>query len=144
MSADPVAPDPYADPAVIERLLDEAQVWAVVGLRDDPRRAAWGVARWLLDHGKTVVPVHPAAEVVHGCQGVRTLDEVPYPIDVADMFVNSGLVGPVVDQAVVIGARAVWLQLDVIDVGAVARAAAAGLDVVMDRCPAIEGRRLGR
>jgi predicted CoA-binding protein len=134
----------YADEAVIRRLLDDAQVWAVVGLRDDPRRAAWGVARYLLSLGKTVVPVHPRAETVHGQQGYRTLADVPLPIDVADMFVNSELVGPVVDEAIAVGAKAVWLQLDVIDVAAAGRAAAAGLDVVMDRCPAIEGRRLGR
>jgi predicted CoA-binding protein len=80
---------------------------------------------------------------VHGAAGVRTLAEIDGPVDVVDVFVNAGLAGAVVDQAVAAGARAVWLQLGVIDEAAAARALAAGLDVVMDRCPAIEARRLG-
>jgi predicted CoA-binding protein len=93
--------------------------------------------------GHRIVPVHPRAETVHGQPGYRTLAEIPFPVDVADMFVNSGRVGAVVDDAIRAGVKAVWLQLDVIDRAAVARAASSGLDVVMDRCPAIEARRLG-
>ncbi len=101
------------------------------------------MAAYLQDLGQTIVPVHPRAETVHGAPGVRTLAEVGGPVDVVDVFVNSGLAGDVVDQAVAVGARAVWLQLGVVDEAAAERAAAAGLDVVMDTCPAIEGRRLG-
>ncbi len=133
----------YADDAVIRRLLVEARVWAVVGLADNPARPAWGVARRLQAHGKRIVPVHPRAERVHGEPGYPTLMDIGFPVDVVDLFVNSTRVGGIVDAAVTIGAPAVWTQLDVVDLDAAARASAAGLDVVMDRCPAIEGPRLG-
>jgi len=133
----------YADPAVIRRLLTEAEVWAVVGLGDNPSRAAWSVARRLQANGKKLVPVHPRAESVFGELGYATLADVPGHVDVVDMFVNSRRVGPIVDQAIEAGAGAVWTQLDVVDLEAAARAAAAGLDVVVDRCPAIEAARLG-
>jgi len=84
--------------------------------------------------------VHPKAETVHGETGFSSLSEIEQPVDVVDCFVNSDLVGSVVDEAIAIGAKAVWLQLDVIDEAAVARAQAAGLLTVMDRCPAIEYR----
>jgi len=137
------AADPYGDPQLMARLLTQAQVWAVVGLSTNSRRAAYGVAEVLQRKGRTIVPVHPKAEPVHGATGYPTLADVPVPIDVVDCFVNSSRVGSVVDDAIAVGAKAVWLQLDVIDQAAAARAAAAGLDVVMDRCPAIEGPRLG-
>jgi predicted CoA-binding protein len=133
----------YGDEAVIRRLLTETEVWAVVGLADNPARPAWGVARRLQSHGKRIIPVHPRAETVHGEQGYATLAEIPVPVDVVDLFVNSTRVGELMDAAIAIGAPAVWTQLDVVDDAAAARAAAAGLDVVMDRCPAIEGPRLG-
>lgn len=84
--------------------------------------------------------MHPKAETVHGETGFMSLSEIEQPVDVVDCFVNSDLVGSVVDEAIAIGAKAVWLQLDVIDEAAVARAQAAGLLTVMDRCPAIEYR----
>jgi predicted CoA-binding protein len=84
--------------------------------------------------------VHPKAETVHGEAAYITLSEIPVPVDVVDCFVNSQLVGSVVDEAIAIGAKAIWLQLDVIDEEAIARAQAAGLLTVMDRCPAIEYR----
>ena len=112
--------------------------WAVVGLSTDRSRAAYGVAAFLQAQGKRIVPVHPRAEIVHGEQGYATLAEVPVPIDVVDCFVNSRLVGPVVDQAVEVGARGVWMQLGVRDERAAQRARAAGLAVVMDACPKIE------
>ena len=77
---------------------------------------------------------------MHGEVGYKTLSEIPGSVDVVDCFVNSTLVGKVVDEAISIGAKAVWLQLDVIDTDAIARAQAAGLITVMDRCPAIEYR----
>ena len=84
--------------------------------------------------------MHPKAETVHGEAAYTTLSEIPVPVDVVDCFVNSQLVGSVVDEAIAIGAKAIWLQLDVIDEEAIARAQAAGLLTVMDRCPAIEYR----
>ncbi len=115
--------------------------WAVVGLGNNPERAAYRVAKLLQDKGHRIVPVYPRAETVHGEMGYKTLAEIPFPIDVVDCFVNSNLVGKVVDEAIAIGAKAVWLQLDVIDEAAVARAEAAGLLAIMDRCPAIEYKK---
>ena len=116
------------------------KVWAVVGLGNNPDRAAYGVAKLLQDKGHQIIPVYPRAEEVHGQFGYKTLSEIPIKVDVVDCFVNSKLVGKVVDEAIAIGAKAVWLQLDVIDEAAVARAQAAGLLTVMNRCPAIEYR----
>ena len=112
--------------------------WAVVGLGNNPERAAFGVAKLLQDKGHRIIPVYPRADTVHGEVGYRTLSEVPNAIDVVDCFVNSARVGEVVDEAIAIGAKAIWLQLDVIDEAAIARAEAAGLIAIMDRCPAIE------
>lgn len=123
----------------VETLLS-LDTWAVVGLSTNPARAAFGVASFLQGKGKRVVPVHPAAEQVHGEPGFATLTEVPFPVDVVDCFVRSELVGPVVDEAIAIGAKGVWMQLGVVDEQAAARAEAAGLVVVMDRCPKIEWR----
>ncbi|WP_028048343.1 CoA-binding protein [Cellulomonas sp. URHD0024] len=131
------------DPEVIRRLLTAPGRWAVVGLSSNRARAAYGVSAYLGRIGKEIVPVHPSGDAVHGAAGVRSLAEVQGPIDVVDVFVNRSLAGGVVDQAIAVGAGAVWLQLDVIDEEAAARAEAAGLDVVMNACPAIEGPRLG-
>ena len=132
------------DPEVIRRLLLTPARWAVVGLSTNRARAAWGVAGYLRETlGHEVVPVHPRAEAVAGVPGWPDLASVPPPVDVVDVFVNSRRAGAVVDDAIAVGARAVWLQLGVVDEDAAARAAEAGLDVVMDACPAIEGRRLG-
>lgn len=118
-------------------------VWAVVGLSQDRSRAAYGVAQFLQARGKRIVPVHPSAQEVHGEPGYPRLADIPFPVDVVDCFVNSRLVGPVVDEAVAAEAAGVWMQLGVVDDEAAARARAAGLTVVMDRCPKIEWRRLG-
>lgn len=132
------------DPAVVRRLLSTPGRWAVVGLSDNRRRVAYDIAGYLVDRlGQRIVPVHPRAESVLGETGYPTLADVPGRIDVVDVFVRSELAGDVVDQAIAVGASAVWLQLGVVDEAAAARAAAAGLDVVMDTCPAIEAPRLG-
>ncbi|MEU7008708.1 MULTISPECIES: CoA-binding protein [unclassified Streptomyces] len=112
--------------------------WAVVGLSSNQRRAAYGVAAVLQRYGKRIVPVHPKAETVHGEQGYASLADIPFPVDVVDVFVNSEHAGQVADEAVAVGAKAVWFQLGVIDEAAYERTREAGLDMVMDRCPAIE------
>ena len=140
-------PDLYGDDAVVTRLLTGTDVWAVVGLSDSAIRPAYCVARMLQSKGKRIVPIHLTARTVHGERGYATLADAVFeigPIDVVDMFVNSTRVGAMVDDAIAIGAKAVWLQLDVIDEAAARRARDAGLDVVMDRCPAIEWPRLVR
>lgn len=116
------------------------ETWAVVGLSDNPSRAAWEVAEFLQRKGKRIVPVHPSAATVHTEQGYASLSDIPFPVDVVDCFVNSALVGKVVDEAIAIGARGVWMQLDVVDADAAARAQEAGLTVVMDTCPKLEWR----
>jgi uncharacterized protein len=116
------------------------KTWAIVGLSNNADRPAFGVAALLQQKGHRIVPVHPKAETVHGERGFAKLSDIPFPIDVVDLFVNSNLVGPVVDEAIALKAKTVWLQLDVIDQDAVDRAQAAGLIAVMNRCPAIEYR----
>ncbi|MDT7573033.1 MAG: uncharacterized protein QOE05_3207, partial [Actinomycetota bacterium] len=87
---------------------------------------------------KRIVPVHPNAPTVHGEQGYARVTDIPFDVDVVDCFVRSELVGPVVDDAIAAGAKAVWMQLGVIDHSAARRAHDAGLVVVMDRCPKID------
>lgn len=131
------------DPETIKRLLTTKGRWAVVGLSTNPARPAVGVSKFLQrDLGMEIIPVNLKGEDVHGAQGYKKLADIPGRIDVVDCFVNSQRVGPVVDQAIEVGAKAVWLQLGVIDEAAATRAADAGLDVVMDTCPAIEAPRL--
>ncbi|MFJ9412037.1 CoA-binding protein [Streptomyces sp. NPDC101393] len=134
----------YGDSGTIRRILTElGDTWAVVGLSNNEQRAAYGVAEVLQRYGKRVVPVHPKAETVHGEQGYPSLAAIPFPVDVVDVFVNSDLAGGVADEAVAIGAKALWFQLGVVDEAAWDRTRAAGLAMVMDRCPAIEIPRSG-
>jgi predicted CoA-binding protein len=134
---------PYGDADTVRRILTECgDTWAVVGLSNNTARAAYDVADVLRRFGKRVVPVHPKAETVHGEPGYRSLAEIPFPVHVVDVFVNSELAGAVADEAVALGAQAVWFQLDVVDADAYRRTTDAGLLMVMDRCPAIEIPRL--
>lgn len=121
----------------IDQLL-ALKTWAVVGLSNNSERAAYRVSKLLIEKGHQVIPVHPKAETVHGQQGYAKLSDIPFAVDVVDIFVNSELAGEVVDSAIEIKAKGVWLQLDVIDEAAVVRAGKAGLVTVMNRCPAIE------
>ena len=121
----------------IDQLL-ALKTWAVVGLSNNSERAAYRVSKLLIEKGHQVIPVHPKTETVHGQQGYAKLSDIPFAVDVVDIFVNSELAGEVVDSAIAIKAKGVWLQLDVIDEAAVDRAGKAGLVTVMNRCPAIE------
>lgn len=121
----------------IDQLL-ALKTWAVVGLSNNSERAAYRVSKLLIEKGHQVIPVHPKAETVHGQQGYAKLSDIPFAVDVVDIFVNSELAGEVVDSAIAIKAKGVWLQLDVIDEAAVDSAGKAGLVTVMNRCPAIE------
>lgn len=134
----------WQDPATVERMLDEAHTWAVVGLSDNPGRTAWSIAKLLQERGKRIVPIHPSAPTVHGEQGYATLAEVPFPVDVVDVFRRSSAAGEFADQAVEIGAGGVWFQLGVVDPEAFERTTAAGVPMVMNTCPAIEWRKRGR
>jgi predicted CoA-binding protein len=121
----------------IDQLL-ALKTWAVVGLSNNSERAAYRVSKLLIEKGHQVIPVHPKAETVHGQKGYAKLSDIPFAVDVVDIFVNSELAGEVVDSAIAIKAKGVWLQLEVIDEAAVDRAGKAGLISVMNRCPAIE------
>ena len=99
----------------IRLLLTEARTIAVFGCSDRPDRPSYGVAAFLQARGKRIVPVHPQAETVHGEQGYASVDEIPFDVDVVDLFVRSELAGPVVDAAIAKGAKAVWMQLGVVD-----------------------------
>lgn len=129
----------------IRALLEEARTIAMVGASDRPNRPSNGVMLLLQRHGYRVIPVNPriTGEHIYGEFVFRDLDQIGVPIDIVDVFRKSEDAGAVVDAAIAAGAKAVWMQLDVIDHAAAARADAAGLKVVMDRCPAIEIRRLG-
>lgn len=129
---------------VIERVLRQYRRWAVVGCSPDPRRDSHDVAAFLLSRGYQIVPVNPACDEILGEPCYPSLAAIPGPVDVVDIFRRSELAGVHVDEAVDIGARAVWMQLGVIDEAAARRAERAGLEVVMDRCPKIELPRLDR
>jgi predicted CoA-binding protein len=135
------------DPAVIDRLMRTKGTWAIVGLTRNEWRSAYDVSLYVRDRmGMEIIPVNLPGDDVHGEKGYRSLAEIPaakHPIDVVDCFVNSEKVGAVIDQAIAVGAKAVWLQLGVFDDAAVERAKAAGLDVVVNSCPAREGWRVG-
>ncbi len=129
----------------IAELLRETRTIALVGASDNPGRASYGVMKFLADHGYRVIPVNPriTGEHVHGEYVWRELCQIGEAIDIVDIFRNSAEAGAVVDEAIAVGAKAVWMQLGVIDEAAAARAEAAGLKVVMDHCPKIEFARLG-
>ncbi|MBT2553258.1 CoA-binding protein [Arthrobacter sp. ISL-5] len=135
------------DRAVVERLMRTKGTWAIVGLSTNEWRSAYDVALYVRDRmGMEIIPVNLPGDDVHGEKGYRSLGEIPaekHPIDVVECFVNSHKVGPVIDQAIAVGAKAIWLQLGVFDDAAVERAKAAGLDVVVDSCPAREGWHFG-
>jgi len=119
-------------------ILRAYKVFAVVGLSDRPDRPSHSVAAFLQQRGYRIIPVNPNLSKVLGEKCYPDLVSIPEPVEVVDIFRRSELAGPVVDQAIAIKAKAVWMQLGVINDAAAARAKAAGLEVVMDRCPAIE------
>lgn len=127
----------------IRWILAECATWAVVGLGDNPFRPAYRVARFLQQHGKQIVPVHPDADTVLGERGYPDLESIDFPVDCVDVFRRHDQAGAHADEAVAVGARAVWFQLKVIDEDAYRRTTEAGLDMIMDRCPVIEWPRLG-
>jgi predicted CoA-binding protein len=130
---------------VLLRLLTDTRTWAVVGWSPRPDRPSHRVARFLHEHGKRVLPVNPTcvgADSGLDAPVVASLADITEPIDVVDVFRRSSQAGAVADEAAAVGAGAVWMQRGGVDEAAAERATAAGLDVVMDRCPAIEWPRL--
>ena len=129
----------------IAELLQSVRTIAMVGASDRPDRPSNGVMKFLQAHGYRVIPVNPTitGEHVHGEYVWRELSQIGEPIDLVDIFRNSAAAGDAVDEAIAVGAKAVWMQLGVVNEAAAARAEAAGLKVVMDRCPSIDIPRLG-
>jgi uncharacterized protein len=129
----------------IAELLTNSRNIAMVGASDRPDRPSHGVMKFLQSHGYRVFPVNPqiTGEHVHGEFVWRELAQIGEPIDIVDIFRRPQAAGDAVDQAIAVGAKAVWLQLGVIDEAAAARAKAAGLDVIMNACPAQDARRFG-
>jgi len=127
---------------VIRAMLSRPQRIAVVGCSPDPSRDSHRIARLLIEKGHRVIPVHPGAAEILERPCYSSLRDIPEPIDMVDIFRRSDQVGPIVDEAIAIGAQIIWMQLGVIDEAAARRAQAAGLTVIMDRCPAIEYGRL--
>lgn len=129
----------------IPEILTDTKLWFVVGLGNNPDRAAFSVAKFLQDHGKQIVPIYPRAETVHGEPGYKTIAEATEalgPPDVVDVFVRSSRAGEFADLAVAAGAKVVWFQVGVIDEQAAERVRAAGATMVMNTCPVIEWRKL--
>ncbi|NLG54324.1 MAG: CoA-binding protein [Rhodococcus sp.] len=131
----------WQDQAAVSLMLDDCTTWAIVGLSGDPTKTAYEIAELLQRRGKRIVPIHPSAPTVLGEQGYATLAEVPFPIEVVDVFRRSESAGEFADQAVQVGAKGVWFQLGVVDEDAFARTTEAGVAMVMDTCPAIEWRQ---
>jgi predicted CoA-binding protein len=129
----------------IADLLGRTRTIALIGASDRPDRPSHDVMAFLQRHGYRVIPVNPTITGQHvlGEYVWRDLGQIGVPIDLVDVFRNSAAAGNAVDQAIAAGAKAVWLQLGVVNAAAAARAEAAGLQVVMDRCPKIEIARLG-
>lgn len=143
MTDQPTGPPPADVDGAVDWILDRCRVFAVVGASPRSHRPSHGVMRTLQQHGYETVPVNPRCDEVLGRRSWPDLAAVPdhLGIEVVDIFRRSELAGAHVDEAIAVGARAVWLQLGVIDEAAAERARQAGLAVVMDRCPAIELRR---
>lgn len=137
-------PDPIDD-ATVRRVLTDARTIALVGASAKSGRASHDVMGYLLRRGYRVIPINPGLEgqTIHDQPVLARLADIAEPVDLVDIFRRSDAAGAVIDEAVAIGAKAVWTQLGVWDNAAAARARAAGLTVVQNRCPAIEGPRLG-
>jgi uncharacterized protein len=136
---------PYQNPDTIKKILRYAKTVAIVGLSSNPLRASHFVGFYLRMHGYKVIAVNPREKEVFGEPAYASLSDVPVPIDVVDVFRAPSFVPAIADEAIKVGARALWLQFTVISPESAERAAKAGLDVVMDRCMKVEhARYLGR
>lgn len=127
----------------IREVLSSTKTIALVGASPNPQRASHSVMRYMMDRGYRVIPVNPNVKEILGQKVVASLKDIKEPVDMVDVFRRSELAGAVCDEAIAIGAKSVWLQLGVIDEEGARRAEAAGLKVIMDRCPAIDMPRLG-
>lgn len=133
----------FQNTRTIQRLLGGMRTVAIVGLSTEKTKASNMVAAYLQDEGFRVIPIHPKAEEILGEKVYRSLTEVPFAVDVVDIFRPAAEASGIVDAAIAAGAKAVWMQLRIIDLDAAARAADAGLDVIVDKCIKMEHGRFG-
>lgn len=133
---------PAQPTATIRRILQESTTIAVVGLSPKPHRPSHQVARYLLAAGYTVIPVNPGHDAILDLNCYPNLRAIPVPVDLVDIFRRSETVSPIVDDAIAIGARFIWMQQGIVNEAAAAKAEAAGLPVVMDRCTKIDHMNL--
>ncbi len=131
-----------AEEARVKQILAEARNIAVIGLSDDPWRPSFGIARYLQQEGYRIFPVNPEITEVLGERAYPELAAVPEPIDIVNIFRRSSAVSGHVDEVIAKGAKLIWMQLGVRDAAAAERAHAAGIAVVMNRCIAVEHRRM--
>ncbi len=131
-----------SDDAGLRRILENHKVIAMVGLSQKEDRPSNIVARYLMARGYTVIPVNPGQDEILGQRCYASLKDIPVKVDMVDVFRKSSDVPPFADDAIAIGAKSLWLQIGIINEDAATKASAAGLDVVMDRCPKIEYARL--
>lgn len=131
-----------ADTDLLKKVLSECHVIAIVGLSDKPHRASYRVGEYLQENGFKIVPVNPTKKEILGEQCYPTLEDIPFKIDMVDCFRRSEMIPPLAHSAVAIGAKCLWMQLEIINEEAKTIAEAAGLDVIMDRCPKIEHARI--
>lgn len=131
-----------SEPETLRRILETCRTIAIVGLSDKPHRPSHGVARYLLEQGYTIIPVNPKLDEVLGQRCYPALEDIPVPVDMVDCFRRSEEMVDVARAAIAIKARVLWMQLGVINVEAGNLAAAAGLEVIMDRCTKIDHAKL--
>lgn len=131
----------YEEQQTIEKILRTARTVATVGLSSDEQKPSYLVPAYLQAQGYRIIPVNPGLETALGERAYASLSEVGEPIDVVQIFRRSDQVGPIVDEAIAVGAKAVWMQLGIADEEAAARARAAGLDVVMNQCMKVQHTR---
>lgn len=132
----------FADPDIIEDIIKNSRVIAVVGLSDKPDRASYNVASYMHREGYKIIPVNPNKDTILGEKSYPDLKSIPQSIDLVDIFRRSDAVGPIIDEAISVKAKAVWLQQGVINSDAARKASDAGLKVVMDRCLFLEHTKL--
>ncbi len=130
------------DIATLRRILKENRVIAVVGLSADWFRPSYFAAKYMQEHGYRVIPVNPKYPEILGEKSYPSLKSIPEKVDIVDCFRRTQDIGPIAEDAIAIGARVLWQQIGVVNEAAAARAEAAGLDTVMDRCVKIEHGRL--
>ncbi|MDR2239641.1 MAG: CoA-binding protein [Zoogloeaceae bacterium] len=130
------------DDAGLRRILLQNRVIAVVGLSANPRRPSHTTARYMLEHGYTIIPVNPVCAEVFGQKCYASLRDIPQPVDIVDCFRRAEEIPALADEAIAIGAKVLWMQLGIIHPEAARKAEATGLEVVMDRCVKIEHARL--